>query len=152
MRSFWIRCTLSCLMLAAPATLHAKHHGHHEGGKGGHHKRMGAILETLDLNADQKKQLQAFDERHRGDRKQHMDRVHAAHKSLHEAMLNPDTDEATLRSKHDALVKERVAGMELHLTHMLAIRNVLNKEQRKAFAEKLPRGHGWKKHGRKKRR
>ena len=108
--------------------------------------RGGKMAKELGLSKDQKKQMKEIREKFKKKMEAHRGEGKAAHEALKKAMADPHSSESDLRARHEAVQKIMQAKGTLKFEKMLAIRQILDDEQIRKFAEMHKGRHG-KKHG-----
>lgn len=95
---------------------------------------QGKVMKELNLSKDQKKQMKALKKGKKESMKAQRTKMKELRKSMHEAMKN-NASESDLRGKHKALHDAKRSMADARLENMLAVRKILNDEQRKKFHE-----------------
>ncbi|WP_017306635.1 Spy/CpxP family protein refolding chaperone [Spirulina subsalsa] len=95
-------------------------------GEGGHER----LMETLNLDENQRQQMQAIHERTRAQMSQNWEALQAAHQRMRELMASSSASEQELRAQHNELQRLQQEMGNLRFQSMLEMRNILTPEQR----------------------
>ena len=105
-------------------------HGHH---KGMHH-HMGWMKGMSD---EQRKQMEAMHEDLWKNMRALREKMQAAQQELNKQIATDNTDQKAIDQKIDEIVKLKKQKMQLMVKHKIAVRKILNKEQRTMFDDHM---------------
>lgn len=107
----------------------------------------GDLIDQLDLNNSQKRQMAAIRQKYQGQMSQLRDRLRTSQNDLAALMASSSTDSA-IRAKHREITGLREQLGNLRLDSILEMRQVLTPEQRNKLSqlmkERRPQGRRWK--------
>lgn len=118
------------------STAFAKGPGRHRGERG---PKMEKMLESLDLNAEQKTKIFELNKSSKDEIKTLKAANREARKSFEDATKDATKNDEELRKLHDLFVESKSKMMKARFEKMLKIRSVLTEEQRKKFSD-FPKG------------
>ncbi len=106
----------------------------HEGKRG--KERHEKLRQELNLTPEQEEKMTSLRQQQKKAREEKRAQVDKAQAEFRAAMDNPKSTDAELTKKFEVLEKAQAEMRRSHFTSMLAVRGILNEEQRVQFNEK----------------
>ncbi len=107
--------------------------GRGSGGGGQLAEKKGG-LEQLNLTPEQQQEIQAIRDRYQTQTQASRDQMRQNMERMSQ-MMNGNTSDSDLQNQHNQILQARQQMGQMRFEQMLAIRNVLNPEQREQFAQ-----------------